>query len=142
MASVPTGPQYLHLTPGSLPPAIEPLPTRAIVVLDQIVDPAWQDAISQWLIGIGCLYMLAWGPGCSSWDDSVDAANHVPFGDVEIPEAADAMTTWHADEPLSECLWFAKNCATHPLVELERTLIVHVGSAPRRSELLQAFADA
>ncbi|WP_455430931.1 DUF7684 family protein [Solilutibacter oculi] len=137
-----SNPQYLHLVAGSGLPALARQPTRAVLVLDQPVDPIWQRIVSSWLIEIGCLYMLAWGDNCSSWDDSVDIANHEPFGSSDIPEEADAMTTWHADEPLSECMWFAKNCATHSLVDLERTIILHIGPAPRERELVQAYAEA
>lgn len=86
--------------------------------------------------------MLAWGAGCSQWDDSVDMANLEVFDYGDIPEESDAMTTWHADEPLAECMWFAKNCAMHPLVEIERTIIVHIGTQAREKELLAAYAEA
>ena len=135
-------PQYIHLVPGSLPPALQNQPTRTLVVLDQLVDPEWQHSVSRWLLQTGCLYMLAWGAGCSSWDDSVDLANLEIFDYGEIPEGSDALTTWHADEPLAECLWFVKNSAVHPTVELERTVIVHIGQVARQGTLLAAYAEA
>jgi hypothetical protein len=52
------------------------------------------------------------------------------------------MTTWHEREPLGEFLEFAKHSAAHPDVLLERTLIVHVGPAPREAELVGAYAEA
>ena len=137
-----SAPQYVHLVPGVEPAALSSEPSRVVVVLDEPVEPDWQMRVSRWLIASGCLYMLAWGPGCSSWDDSVDAANREAFGDGNIPEERDAMTTWHENEPLEECLWFAKNCAMHPTVPLERTVILHVGPTPREPELLRAFAEA
>lgn len=140
-------PQYIHLFPGSGLPDIPHRPTRALLVLDQLVDPEWQDLVSRWLIGIGRLYMLAWGAGCSRWDDSVDVANldvanleAFDYGD--IPQEFDVLTTWHADEPLAECMYFAKNWATHFSVEFERTAIVHIGVQARERELLAAYAEA
>lgn len=98
--------------------------------------------MSRWLIGTGCLYVLAWGEGCSSWDDSVDIANLEDFDYGDIPQKFDVLTTWHADEPLAECMYFAKTWATHFLVEIERTVIVHIGVQARESELLAAYAEA
>jgi hypothetical protein len=135
-------PRYVHLAPGAMPPEFASEPSRVLVVLDQLVAPDWQQRVSRWLIATGCLYMLAWGPGCSSWDDSVDHANSEAFEHGDIPGESDAMTTWHDNEPLEECMWFAKNCAFHPDVSLDRTVILHIGPAPREHELLQAYADA
>lgn len=91
---------------------------------------------------MGCLYMLAWGAGCSRWDDSVDIANLEAFDYGDIPQEFDVLTTWHADEPLAECMYFAKNWATHFSVEFERTVIVHIGVQAREKELLAAYAEA
>lgn len=135
-------PQYIHLFPGCDLPVLPHRPTRALLVLDLLVDPEWQDLVSRWLIGTGCLYVLAWGEGCSSWDDSVDIANLEDFDYGDIPQKFDVLTTWHADEPLAECMYFAKTWATHFLVEIERTVIVHIGVQARESELLAAYAEA
>nr|CAS02490.1 putative integron gene cassette protein [uncultured bacterium] len=137
-----SAPQYLHLAPGTAPPALVQQPTRVVVVLDQPVEPEWQHLASRWLIEAGCLYMLAWGPSYSSWDDSVDLANLEAFDYTDIPEESDAMTTWHADEPVEECMWFAKNCAMHSVAHLERTIILHIGPAAREHELVGAYAEA
>ncbi len=135
-------PKYVHLVPGVAPPELASKPSRVLVILDQPVGFDWQQQVSRWLIEMGCLYMLAWGPGCSSWDDSVDDANREAFGNDDIPEERDAMTTWHENDSLEECMWFAKYCAMHSVVELERTMILHIGPAPRERELLQAYANA
>lgn len=86
--------------------------------------------------------MLAWGVDCSSWDDSVDIANLEAFGYADIPDEFDAITTWHSDEPLHESMWFAKNCAMHSIVPLDRTILVHIGPVSRELELLNAYAEA
>lgn len=134
--------EYIHLAPGGDPPALSHIPTRALIVADELVDPYWQQAVSLWLLETGCLYMLAWGTGCSSWDDSVDMANHEMFDFEDIPDEFDAMTTWHEGESLSEFMWFAKHCAMHSSIELERTLLLHIGHVARKTELLAAYAEA
>jgi hypothetical protein len=134
--------QYLDVAPGTDPPQLDHKPSRVIVVLDSEQSRDWQSQISRWLISIGCLYMMAWGPGCSSWDDSVDHANAEAFAFGPIPEECDAMTTWHESEPLKEVMWFAKNCAFHPCVELTRTLVLHVGVQAREAELLSSYNAA
>lgn len=142
LALVKSVPQYLHLEPGATLPALVRQPTRVVVVLDQSVEPEWQHRVARWLVEVGCLYMLAWGRGCSSWDDAVDLANLEAFEYTDIPEESHAMTTWHADESLDECMWFAKNCSKHPVVHLERTIILHIGPTVREHELVGAYLDA
>lgn len=39
--------QYLHLAPGTAPPLLERKATRAVVVLNQDVDPAWQHQVTR-----------------------------------------------------------------------------------------------
>lgn len=63
--------KYLHLIPnGPLPDINCWRPFRAGVIIEAEVNPKWQEAVSEWLVRSGCLYMVAWGIGCCSWDDS------------------------------------------------------------------------
>lgn len=134
---------YLHLPAGrEAPPVEDAEPYRAVVVLDQATSDEWQGLVSDWLVGSGCLYMIAWGPNSSSWDDSVDHANLVKFDFGEIPDDSFVMTTWHDAEPLSETFWFAANTAHHPTIALDRTLIVDVTPTPREAEMLAAYIEA
>lgn len=53
------------------------------------------------LVRAGCVYLCSWGPGCEHVHDLFDQA------DLErSPDGPFAMSTWHADEPLGEALWF------------------------------------
>jgi hypothetical protein len=134
---------YLRIQPeAALPAASIPLPTRVVVVADSEVSAKWQEAVSNWLVQSGCLYMMAWGDNCSSWDDSVDVANSEEFKFGEIPADRFVMTTWHTNEPLAEVFWFSKNHACHPTVELKRTVLLHIGVNDRGQELLTSYADA
>src|SRR6185436_16250294 len=102
----------------------------------------WQSTVSAWIVSSGCLYMMAWGIECSSWDDSVDTANLEAFKFGDVPQDRFVMTTWHADEPLAEVLWFSKNHAVHPTVELQHTVLVHVSAQSKEREMLAAYAEA
>jgi hypothetical protein len=134
---------YLHLPAGHTPTPLNGcIPFRVVLVIEQPVTHEWQTLVSEWLVWSGCLYMVAWGRDCSSWDDSVDIANLSAFNFGEIPEDAFVMTTWHAKEPLSEALWYAAHCAFHPSITLNRTLIVHISEEERKTELLAAFQQA
>ncbi|WP_296814340.1 hypothetical protein [Brevundimonas sp.] len=135
---------YLHLPAGGEVPAVGPNePFKAIVVAEQAVDQDWRAAVSRWLVSTGCLYMMAWGVECASWDDSVDwACLHArDFADLADYENL-VMTTWHEQEALAEAFWFAGHCAHHPAVALNTTLIVHISSDERREELLRLYDEA
>ena len=136
-------PHYVRITPGEpLPDVSQLAPFRAVVVLDGEYSGEWQNEVSDWLIRRGCLYMLAWGPNCSSWDDSVDWANLQEFDFGDIPDHRFVMTTWHEDETLESVLWFAGSTAHHPDIELKETVIVHVGAVNRELEFLRLFEQA
>ena len=134
---------YLHLPSGQKPPPLEGYPPfKAVLVIEQPFTGQWQSLVSEWLVQGGCLYMMAWGRDCSSWNDSVDHANGSAFNFGEIPDDAFVMTTWHADEPLREALWFAAHTACHPTKVLDRTIIVHISAKERRVELLGEYQAA
>jgi len=133
---------YLQLEPESTLPEIANQPTRMVVIVEANVSPGWQGLVSDWIVRSGCLYMMAWGIECSSWDDSVDWANIDKYGEAPIPDDGFVATTWHSDESLVEVFWFSKNCATHPFIELSRTMILDISKVNRRDQLLQAYTAA
>lgn len=124
-----------------LPTIDEGRPFRAVVILDDEYGAEWQDKVSHWLVHSGCLYMMAWGPECSSWDDSVDYAQREKYPDG-ARDRQFVMTTWHADETLESVFWFCQFCAFDPYDMISNTLIVHVGRLDRRDELLELFERA
>ena len=113
-----------------------------IVVVEAEVSPEWRSLVSCWIVRSGCLYMMAWGVECSSWDDSVDRANLEEFRFGDIPEDRFVVTTWHADESLAEVFRFSKNNAFHPTVELQQTVLLHTAAESKEHELLAAYAQA
>lgn len=134
---------YVHLPPETqLPSFGEAGPFKSVLVLEQAVSPDWQNRVSEWLVKSGCLYMMAWGAECSSWDDSVDWANISVVGLNEIPDDQFVMTTWHDDEPLLETFWFAGSTAHDPTVPLEHVVIIDIGLTNREDQILQAYKKA
>lgn len=85
---------------------------------------------------------MAWGVDGSSWDDCVDMANIEQFDFKDIPSESFVMTTWHENETLSEVFWFAKQCAFHPAVDLQHTLLLHIATDSRETEILREYSDA
>lgn len=135
--------KYLQTKPDSELLNISYLnPFRSVVIVEEKVSSEWQSLISKWLVESGCLYMLAWGINCSSWDDSVDYANMQEFDYGEIPEEKLVMTTWHDNETLNEVFWFSKNSAFHPAIDLKNTLILHVSKNNKEKEMLSEYASA
>jgi hypothetical protein len=117
-------------------------PFRAVVVIGASYSTDWQKQVSDWLVRSGCLYMIAWGPDCTTWDDSVDWSVCAEFDYGDIPDDRFVMTTWHENEPLDEVFWFAQFCANHPDVELRSSLIIHIAEAEDRLGLIERFEAA
>ena len=132
--------RYLQLQPESSLPDISALsPFRSVVVVEETVTPEWQATVSEWLVKSGCLYMMAWGKECSSWDDSVDNANLAEFNYEEIPKDKFVMTTWHDNEPLKEVFFFSKYNGFHPNVELENTLLLHISNTNKEKDYINEY---
>ena len=133
---------YLYLAPEGiiLPASVRPF--RAVLIAEQAVSLIWRNEVAAWLVNIGCLYFIAWGVNCEAWHDSVDWAALENFNFGDIPDDRFVMTTWHDKESLSEALWFAGNCASHPDVDLKETLLVHIAPHERRAGIMAAYRDS
>lgn len=134
--------EYLHLRPDQPLPQTAARPYRAVLIAELAVSQAWRDEVTAWLISSGCLYFIAWGIACEDWHDAVDWTVLEAFDFGEIPDDKFVMTTWHDKKPLSEALWFAGNCASHPDVHLAETVIVHISANERRTAMLQLYCDS
>lgn len=134
---------YLHFPPGSPLPDIARLsPYRAVVIIEAQVRADWQWKVSDWLVASGCLYMMAWGPDCTTWDDSVDMANLEAFDFDDVPDDRFVYTTWHNDESLGEVFDFCKRHARHPVVDLTRVVLVHIALQGDQVGMIEAYAAA
>ena len=132
--------EYIHLGPNEAAPELPTGPLRVIIVSEPAVSNEWRNATARWLVDGGCLYAIAWGKECEEWHDAVDWAVLQKFDYGDIPDDKYVMTTWHADEPLSEALRFAENCAYHPDVELKQTVLLHVADEANEDEMMAAYA--
>ena len=133
---------YHYLSPEHALPVLPADPFRAVLIADRSVALEWRNKIATWLAASGCLYFIAWGTDCEAWHDSVDGANLEAFDYGEIPDDRFILTTWHDKEPLSEVLWFAGQCASHPDISLGGTVLLHLAGEPREQRILQAFKQA
>ena len=134
--------EYLQLQSEGILPDISNLkPYRCVVVIEQDVSTEWLQKVSNWLCTTGCMYMMAWGKDCSSWDDSVDDANLEQFN-YEIPDDSFVMTTWHENELLKEVFWFAKHFANREDCEFKNTLILHISPLNKATEICLEFKNA
>ena len=134
--------EYLQLIPGTTPPELNlSNPFHAVVVSEHSVTPVWQYAVSRWLVASGCLYMMAWGIECSSWDDSVDHANLEEHDYGDIPDNKLVMTTWHEKDTLLDVFNFAKHNAIHADSKNTDTLILHVCSVSKENEYLLSYGN-
>lgn len=135
--------KYLQLEPRQKIPDISALnPFRAVLIIEETFTSEWQMQISNWLVSSGCLYMMAWGYKCITWDDSVDTANLEQFNYGDIPEDKFVITTWHENEPLKEVFWFSKHSAMHTKVEINKTLLLHITTESNEKYLLDKYAKA
>jgi hypothetical protein len=134
------GLEYVHLRPNEAFPQLPSGPLRVVIISETTVSDDWRNSTARWLVNGGCLYAVAWGTECEKWHDAVDWAVLETFDYGDIPDDKFVMTTWHDDEPLSEALWFAGNCAFHPDVELQLTLVLHVADEAKPDELIATYA--
>lgn len=51
----------------------------------------------------GLCYLCAWGADCERVHDI--------FDETQVEMNIEAMTTWHADEPIEDAVWFFISCA-------------------------------
>ena len=117
-------------------------PFKAVLILEDIYSAEWQNEVSEWLIANGCLYMMAWGDNCGSWDDSVDWANLERFNYGPIPDDQSVMTTWHDNTTLEEVFEFAQLWTFHPKAHLSSSVLIHISKDDREDEMVRRFAAA
>lgn len=135
--------KYLHLPPDAALPELGGLQRfKTILIIESEVPQMWQWDLSRWLVSSGCRYMLAWGKDCVSWSDTVDDANLERFDYGDVPDEETVMTTSHEEDDLDEVFWFAKNRAKHAVLDLNDTLLIHIGDTEKREEFEELYDDA
>ena len=117
-------------------------PFKAVVIIEEDLEKDRRVQICNWIVDMGCLYMMAWGIECGIWDDIVDEKNCYDFNFKGVPEEKDIMTTWHNNQSLIELFYFSKNLAKHPCIELKNTIIIHVSEEDKFRELMKKYEKA
>nr|CAA6830598.1 MAG: Unknown protein [uncultured Thiotrichaceae bacterium] len=135
--------EYVQLAENqTLPDIAKIAPFRCVVVIEEDVADQRRNEISKWLVKSGCLYMMAWGKECESWDTSVDLANLEEFNFNSVPEESFVSTTWHQDESLSEVFWHSKHCAFHSTVNIENTVVLHLSAVNKKTQYVCKYMSA
>ena len=131
--------EYIHLPAGADIPDLAPAPRRLLVIAEQAVPTEWMNAVSDWIVRSGSLFVMAWGTGCEDWHDSVDNAYLVHHDFGEVADEHFMLTTWHDSEPLKETFWFAAACASHPTIDLPMITLLDIAPEPRGDEILAQY---
>ena len=80
-----------------------------LLALDaRFLDARHIEQLARDLLKKGLVYLCAWGPNCERVHDIFDEVGVDMDPEQNLPVI---MTTWHADEPLQETLWFFANTA-------------------------------
>jgi hypothetical protein len=83
----------------------------AVIACDATTVPANDIAsMARRLLDAGCVYFCCWGNECERVHDVIDE-EYARGGTHISDDGSHIMTTWHADKPLSEALWFGLNAA-------------------------------
>lgn len=135
--------RYINITRSAdLPDISSFAPFKAILAVEDPVDRERQIEISNWLVAMGCRYVMPCGKGSESWCETVRDANTKAF-DPETLEARDfVMTTSHTGESLKSVFWFSKNAANHPEVVFTGTVVIHLAETDRSVEYQAAYQKA
>ena len=133
--------EYLHLIPDSSLPDISHLaPFKAMLILEAPCPEEWQNKVCRWIIEMGGLNVDTWGIECNDWSDALLRAMHEVFID-EVPDEHFIMTSWHDDESLKSAFFYLGACAylSYTDVELENTLLLHIGGENKEQEILEEY---
>lgn len=133
--------EYIFLPPDAPLPIWAKEAFLAVIIAETAVRAPWRESVAHALAASGCCFFVAWGVDCRDWEDSMDWAD-IDAATLGNPMAeCHIITTAHPDEPLSDALNFARYSAYHPDEVFERTVLIHIATAPRPTAFLQAYLD-
>ena len=95
--------------------------------------------LAQRLIENGASYFVCWGPDCERAHDLIDDVTLLL--DSPTPDDSLIMTTWHANEPLDEALFFFL-CSAWPDRAFEATSGCLLGVSLQSEALASRIRDA
>jgi hypothetical protein len=135
--------RYILLTPaGALPDIPTMRPFKAVIITEDNLSSARREAVSDWLVGSGCAYVMAWGDDCGAWEATIATSVRQSLNDNEVPDDRIVITTSHADEPLNTVFWFSKHTAMHPCFTIGNVVLLQLASVGRERELCAQYAAA
>lgn len=108
-----------------------------LYIADPAVAPDEQIHLSREIVRQGCRYAVCAGNQCSSWDDSIDAAD-LERNSWEVNQTNFVMTTWHPEESIQEIAGFFLNNTCLDNWIAEKLLVVVVGDG---KQVLANFKD-
>ncbi len=117
-------------------------PFKAILAVEDNVNPDRQAEISSWLVQMGARYVMVCGTNCQRWEESIRQANLEQVNLEEMNPQEFVMITTHQQERLRNVFWHAKKHARHTHVKLQNILALHIGSQNRSVEYLSMFEKA
>lgn len=95
--------------------------------------------LAEKLLQAGCFYICCWGPGCERVHDVFDAVTI-----EQQPDGPVVMSTWHADQLLSEAVRFLL-FSTQPdeayVDECRSAVGIALGGPAWAAEMREAFSD-
>jgi hypothetical protein len=98
-------------------------------------------SVARWLLDAGAVYICAWGPDCERVHDIIDEEIVGPNPDAAAVPAI--MTTWHANESLTDAIEFCLACAQPDdayVDECGSILAISIGSPQWGSEIRSTFS--
>ena len=135
--------RYVHITDGTeLPELSASAPFKALIVAERPVSVERRAEISEWLVEMGCRYVMSHGMDCESWSNAMRKANLEAF-DIDSMSAKDfVMTTSHPTEPMRWMMWFAKKIAKHPENTFKDLVVLHFADWSRSTEFIAMYQKA
>jgi hypothetical protein len=99
-------------------------------------------AAAEDVIRAGASYVCCWGPDCERLHDLFDEAAQSTGANASDEQFL--ATTWHANEPLEEALWFALNAAFPSPAYLDATtsVIAAAVDSPEWAQQIRAYLNA
>ena len=100
------------------------------------------DLLANRLLDAGAIYFCCWGPDCERVHDVIDEVEVARELERELVNSV-LMTSWHANEPIGEALWFALSCAYPPdcdSPDVAPVVLLAIGE-PVGVELRRALAE-
>jgi len=125
-----------------LPDITHHAPFKAVICVEEAPTPDRQREISEWLVAMGCRYVMTLGENCEAWCDSVRKANLARHDIGTMDECDFVMTTGHPNESLRVVFWYAKKAAKHPKMKLSECVVLHLADRNRAAEYEMIYRRA